>query len=506
MIILNAVLAIVCSYRMLMTFQQSGYKRLGILDYNNSYFVFGLISMVISIIAFSLDLFLRNTLIFYTAGAIVLFIMVLCVYQTFRVKYKKPLVFTKRVFRLIAVFSLLCAAYQLLYFTEFRCFVWSIYLFTPFFILLSKIILSPLEKINNNRYIRNAKNKLIESKAIKIGITGSFGKTSVKNILKEILSRKYSVLMTPESYNTPLGIAITAQSLTGSIEIFIAEMGARHKGDIKELTDIVRPEIGIVTGVNNQHMETFRNIENTAKTKYELIEGLTGRKFAVVNADNKYTLDMCGMGTPLKTAGFNKEGDIVIDNLKTSVFGTTFDLLLDGEVLPLKTRLLGGHNAVNIALSAGVAIELGVSLSDIQAAVFDLKGVPHRLELIQGTRGITIIDDTYNSNPDGAAAALQVLEQFEGRKVIVTPGLIELGAKTAEENIKLGNIIRTICDRVILIRSKGIKYIKEGLKNYPVEKIIEYNSLKEATADFSKILKNNDILLLLNDLPDSLGG
>lgn len=506
MIILNAIISLVCTYRLLLSLQQSNYKTLAINGYNNSSLTFGLISMILAVVAMSIDLFLRAIIIFYTFGAMVLLLMVIQIYYIFRERYKKPLVFTYRLIRLIITLSIIIIAYQLLYFTEFRCLIWGIYLLLPLFIRLALLILSPIEKLNNRKYIKQAEQRLLRSKAIKIGITGSFGKTTVKNILAEILMRKYKVVVTPSSFNTPLGIARASQNITDNTEIFIAEMGARHKGDIAELAKIVRPEIGIVTGVNNQHMETFKNIDITASTKYELIEGLEGMKYAIVNSDNPYTLAMSEKGIPCELAGEAEIADYRIANIRISTYGTTFDLLYRDTTISLSTRLLGSHNAINIALCVGVAIKLGVDINDIKAAVYDLKPVAHRLELIQGTRGITIIDDTYNSNPDGAAAALRVLEAFQGRKVIVTPGLVELGDMSKEENINLGRRIADICDLIILIKSKQTAYIREGLGKLDQDKILEYKSLKEATIDFGKVLRNNDILLLLNDLPDSIGG
>jgi len=505
MLIINAVLSFAASYRLLMTFQQSGYKRLNLFHYNLIPFIYGALTLAVSLSAMIIDLITSEALVYYTAGAVVLLSAVIYFYFIVKSKYKKPLVFTNRVIRLISVLAVLIIIYQLLFFTKLRCLVFGINFLVPFFILLADKILSPLEKINNGRYIKKAKDILASSKAVKIGITGSFGKTSVKNILKEILMRKYNVVMTPQSFNTPLGIARTASEIKENTEVFIAEMGARHRGDIKELVNIVRPEIGIVTGVNRQHLETFKSIETTTMTKYELIEGLTGRKLAVVNADNTYTLEM-SKKTLCITAGESESADIRVMNIKTDSMGTNFDVKAGDSVFSLTTRLLGRHNAVNIALSVAVALQLNVDIADIKGAVFDLKPVSHRLELISGTRGITIIDDTYNGNPDGAAAALDVLSEFPGRKVVVTPGLVELGKASPEENRKLGERLKTVCDLVILIKSNEIKYIKEGLSGYDFSKIIEYDSLKQATTEFSKTLKDRDTLLLLNDLPDSMGG
>lgn len=506
MLLINCLLSIACSYRLLLSYQQSGYKSLCLGYYNYSALSLGIFIAIITVMSFLADLIYEITSIYYINGSIVLVLLVIYMYYIFKSPFKKPLVFTKRLLRLVAVTVVLIILMQLIYFTKARNLVWLTFSILPLFIILADRVLMPLEKTINYRYLNNARLSLDRSGLIKIGITGSYGKTTIKNILRDILSRRYNVVATPSSFNTPLGIARATNQIDHDTEIFIAEMGARRRGDIKELTDIVKPTIGIVSGVNNQHLETFKTIETTMQTKYELIENLTGDKFAVVNSDNQYTLKMSLKGIPCTKVGFNKESDYVIDNIITSTYGTSFDLLYSNKKIELSTRLLGRHNALNIALCIPVALYLNVSAEDIKNAVYNLKPVSHRLELIQGARGITIIDDTYNSNPDGAKAALGVLEEFKGRKVIVTPGLIELGKVSRDENIKLGEEIGKICDLVILIESAQTEYILKGLGDYNKSKILTYKSLKDATVEFSKILQDNDVMLMLNDLPDSVGG
>ncbi|MGI6700953.1 MAG: UDP-N-acetylmuramoyl-tripeptide--D-alanyl-D-alanine ligase [Christensenellales bacterium] len=505
MLFLNAALVIACSYRLFLAFQQSGYKKLMLFSYNTVFFQLGLISAVLSVVAASVDIILLNKYVFYTTGAVIMFIAVIFIYLTYKNNYKKPLVFTRRAVRLIIVFCLLIIAYHLLYFTDIRCMVWAAYLFAPLLIKLSYFILYPFEKLNNIRYIKKATLKLRQSDAIKIGITGSYGKTSVKNILYHILSRKYNALMTPQSFNTPLGIARAVDDLKPETQIFIAEMGARRKKDIKELSEIIRPEIGIITGINCQHLETFKSVDNISRTKFDLISALSGRKLAVINADNQIVLKYAEeRGINAIKVG-SSDADLIISDVKSDALGSSFGVVYKDNRIELKTRLLGAHNAINISLAIAVAVELDVPVKDIKAAVFDLAPVPHRQELIKGMRGITIIDDTYNSNPDGARSALETLKSFPGRKVVLTPGLVELGKSGADENRKLGNLIKQIADTVILIKSDWIEYISEGLWGYDGT-IRIYNSLKDATADFHKLLNDHDTLLLLNDLPDSMGG
>ncbi|MBU2462326.1 UDP-N-acetylmuramoyl-tripeptide--D-alanyl-D-alanine ligase, partial [bacterium] len=325
-----------------------------------------------------------------------------------------------------------------------------------------------------------------------IGITGSYGKTSTKHILAHILSQKYKVLATPESYNTLMGICkVINNNLLPEHQIFIVEMGAYKRGDIKELCDLVKPEIGILTGIGLQHLERFGSVENIRKTKFELIESLPKDGIAILNSGCKYCQKFQPKVKTIRYGGQEKGIRVSAEGLSFSVNGITF-----------QTSLLGSHNLQNILSAIACARELKMTLEEIQRAVFSLPQIPHRLQLIKTPTSI-IIDDAYNSNPVGAKEALFLLSQFSGRKILVTPGMIELGEKEYEENRLFGEEAAKTCDVVILVGKKRTKAIADGLLSagFSKDNLFVVKSLDEARDKLSQI--RGDVILFENDLPDN---
>lgn len=370
----------------------------------------------------------------------------------------------------------------------------------PLFTVLALALANPFYEKKNRRFIDSRCRKLRESNALKIGITGSYGKTSCKNILAAILERKYSVIATEKNYNTPMGIALTAERMTGREEIFIAEMGARRRGDIAELAALVKPDYSITTGVCAQHLATFKSAHNIFLEKSELSKN-TGF-VSVFNCNDKYALKMykeC-RGGKVKVC-CNKTGDVYADDVKTGCDGSSFKLYHKDGVLELQTRLLGKHNVINIALCAALALELDVSAEAIADAVRELKPAPHRLEY-SFANGIHILDDSYNSNVQGIKYALEVLDSFGSRRVILSQGIVEGGKKGAELNRAAGREMALHADAVILC-GRNAKNIGAGLQDagYTGE-LYRCRNLKHARSRFKDILRAGDALLLQNDLPD----
>ncbi len=367
----------------------------------------------------------------------------------------------------------------------------------PVIFVTTMFVVNMLEILNNKRYEIKTKRLLEDCDAIKIGITGSYGKTSVKNYLKEMLSVKYRVLATPESFNTPMGISKTVQSMDGSEEVFIAEMGARHVGDIKHLMKLVKPEIGILTGINSQHLATFKSQENIKKEKLHILDMLSRDGVGFANSD----IDLSAEKNMPKTMLFSGlSGNVYASDIAFANNGMAFNLNFDDEAIAVQTQLIGIQNVENLTLAASVAYYLGVKKEHIAEKIEHIKPVPHRLQLIS-TNGIKIIDDTFNSNPDGAKIAIDTLSHFSGRKVVVTPGLVELGHSENQENFILGEEIAKVCDLVVLIGGKRTDHIKKGLGEFQGT-ILCFETLKEAQDSFKDFLHIGDIVLLLNDLPD----
>ncbi|MBQ9734985.1 MAG: UDP-N-acetylmuramoyl-tripeptide--D-alanyl-D-alanine ligase [Clostridia bacterium] len=378
----------------------------------------------------------------------------------------------------------------------------------PELVFIAYLINEPMERLIRRYYLRLAVNKLANSSVVKIGITGSYGKTSVKEILKTILSQKYRVLATPASFNTPLGIARTVKFLDSTHDVFIAEMGAREKGDIKELAKMVRPAYGVITGVNNQHLETFGSIENTIETKYELFENLADGGVGIFSADNENSRALFDRydGEKYLVGITAEDGLVTATDVKTDVKGMEFTLNVKGEEpIRCSTVLLGTHSVKNICLAVAVAYKLGMSLSEIALGINRIQSIGHRLELMPNNKNIVIIDDSYNSNEAGTVAAMEVLDTFKGRKIVLTPGLVELGKAENLANFNLGKILAKHADIVIVVGKHNAEMLINGLKEggMPRENIKFAKSLNKGNALLNEIVEEGDVVLFENDLPDN---
>jgi UDP-N-acetylmuramoyl-tripeptide--D-alanyl-D-alanine ligase len=431
------------------------------------------------------------------------------------VKAKKPLVYTKRVVRMLITSFII---YLLLFLISFFWYKNSyivgflylvISLLLPYFVLFSNLINKPIETSINNRFIHEARN-MIESmpNLTVIGVTGSYGKTSVKFYLQKLLSAKYNVLVTPENFNTTLGVVRTIREhLRATHEIFVCEMGAKNLGDIKEICDLVHPTHGVITSIGPQHLESFLTVDNVIKTKFELADSVANKGCVFLNYDNEYIANQ-KIDNKIVTYGIqNPDCDYRPYDISASSKGSTFKLKdKDGMEREFTTRLIGEHNVVNIAGAIAVAHTLGVPMDALVVQVRRLESVPHRLQLIKGNHAL-IIDDAYNSNPSGAKAALDTLNTFEGVKIVVTPGMVELGSKQYECNKIFGTQIAEICDYAVLVGPKQTLPIQDGLKEagYPAEKLYVAENLTDALAFVEKLNTNGveKIVLLENDLPDN---
>ncbi len=435
-------------------------------------------------------------------------------------KAKKPLIYTSRVKRLFAFISfvyVIVGAVLLLLdrlvLSETAAVYLPLFVLFPlvgFGVLCANMLASPVEKSVQRWYFDDAKKKLAQrDDLIRIGITGSYGKTSCKFILGTILSEKYNVLVPPSSFNTPMGLTrVVREQMKPFHEVFIAEMGARHQGDIKELCELVHPTYGLITSVGPQHLETFGSIETIAKTKYELIESLPQNGCAFFPGDN----DIC-RGLYEKTAIEKKlfsvddtgDSDVRAENIKAGSFGSRFELILSGERVICETKLLGKHNISNIIGCAAIAHKLGLSAAQIRLGIRKIQPVEHRLQMLPTANGITVIDDAFNANPSGVRAAMEVLRGFSGRKVVVTPGMVELGDREDEENRAFGRVMASAADLVMLIGPKHTRPIYEGLLEggFREENIQVYRSLDDAAKVLWTQVNPGDVVIFENDLPDN---
>ncbi|MDE6287674.1 MAG: UDP-N-acetylmuramoyl-tripeptide--D-alanyl-D-alanine ligase [Muribaculaceae bacterium] len=445
-------------------------------------------------------------------------------YKLFSRKYKKPLAWTARARRIYTVSLMLSAAVAVaavFLFAHADAFsvlftitvaLLGCYCASHGLILLAGLILSPVEKAINRRYYNDAAQRLASMPDLKIvGITGSYGKTSTKHYLYRILSEQFDTLMTPGSFNTTLGVVRTVREyLKPYNEVFIVEMGAKQPGDIKEICDLVHPHVGIVTAVGPQHLESFKTLERVQSTKFELVDALPADGIAIVNndfekiADRKVDNVKClryGVGnTP--GAAYRAE------DVKYTPDGTTFVVNgPDGWKLPLSTRLMGECNVSDLLAAAVCAHALGVSDEKIAVAVASIDPVEHRLSVKKTPAGITILDDAFNSNPVGSRMALEVLGAMgPGKRIVITPGMIELGSEQFELNKALGETIARNADVAIIVGEYNREPLVEGINSVgsmSADVLHTVETFTEAQKLLAGIVKAGDTVLYENDLPDT---
>lgn len=471
-------------------------------------------------------LFASGMLPFQVASLI---IAIVCVTKGFLIltkKFKKPLVFTRRVWRLYTLTALLAAGavVPVAICTSGKVYGYGYYGFQiALFIILGIAVLSwvvvfvslfllmPVESHINSKYRKDAIRILKSKPDLKIvGITGSYGKTSTKHYLHRILSEQYETLMTPGSYNTPMGVIRTVREMMKPYtEVFICEMGAKQKGDIKEICDMVHPGMGIITAVGPMHLETFKSIENVQSTKFELADSIPADGFVVVNNDFEYCASRkVDNTTCLRYASSNPEGaDYTASDITYDSDGTTFTVTgPDGKKMEFRTQLVGECNVSNLLAAIIVAMKLGVPEEKIRYAVGQIAQVEHRLSIKRTPGGITVIDDAFNSNPSGAKMAIDVLSQFrDGKRIVVTPGMIELGERQYELNKALGTYIGGNVDIAVIVGEYNRDALVSGLEesSLPKDKIHIVDSFTEAQEKLGLILQKGDTVLYENDLPDS---
>lgn len=480
-------------------------------------------------------LFLKGKAAF-TVGVIVLALLnavFISVYKPGK-KFKKPFKYTARVKRMLTTFGILIAIFYIIAvicgktnaqvdtvnggYEEVRRFtsavpyiiVSSALYLTAVLVPLSNIINKPIENSINKWYINDAKRILGECPSLhKVGITGSYGKTSMKFYLDELLNSKYNTLKTPESFNTPMGVTITIRNyLKPTHEYFICEMGARRVHEIKELCDIAEPHDGIITSVGPQHLETFGSIENVLNTKFELADCVKAKGGKIyLNGDNELIRKKAPEYEGAILYGLQEGNDYRATDITVSSRGTEFTVNApDGETKRFSTKLLGEHNVQNVLGAIAYAHGTGIPLEKLTLPVKRIQAVPHRLQLLDHGNGVTFINDAYNSNPSGCRAALAVLELFDACRILVTPGMVELGAKQEELNFEFGQEAAKSCDYIVLVGKEQTAPIYNGIKDagYDMNNVYVADGLNDALANVHAYQTDKKkVVLLENDLPDN---
>ncbi|RMF81320.1 MAG: hypothetical protein D6737_05390 [Chloroflexi bacterium] len=395
------------------------------------------------------------------------------------------------------------------------------FILAPLILILSNIVMQPVEAVSRRRFLNNARRVLHDVQPTVIGITGSYGKTSTKVYLAQILSGRYRTLPTPKSYNTLMGVSMVINDTLAydySIEYFIVEMGAYIPGEIAEICDLTHPHIAVIIDVGPQHLERFGSIEQTAIAKYELIQALPPNGVGVFNWDSPHVREMYERGYPQTRIAVSRQvspDDVpedgprfIASDIQQTLDGLTFTVTdtATRETELFITTLLGEHTVTNILLATAVAIHEKMSLQEVARMVRLLQPAESRLVRQVTAQGITIINDAYSANPVGAANALRVLGLHRGgKRLLITPGIVELGDLMEAENRKLGEVAAQHVTDVILVGQEQTQPIQSGLVNagFPKERIIVVDLLAESITWYQQHLKPGDAVLFLNDLPDT---
>ncbi len=415
---------------------------------------------------------------------------------------------------IIAAGLFLFKAYQVSSMTQFAASLMLFDIFTPIIISVIVVLIQPLFVFGRMIILKKATKKMATFKNLKvIGITGSYGKTSTKEFLTTILSSKFNVVSTPEHKNSEIGIAQTILSdLQPNHEIFIVEMGSYNKGGIKLLCDIVKPSIGIVTGVNQQHLATFGSMENllSAEGGEELVVSLPKDGLIIVNGDNKYCLDVYKKKSGRKKI-YTLKKDVIDSDIWTEDVLVSKDSLSfiavssQKEMAHFNVSVLGKQQVQNLLGAILVATEFGMSFEEISEACKKITQAQGGMTLKKGIHGIHIIDSSYSSNPDGVMADLDYLSVFNGKKIIVMPCLIELGEKSAEIHKKIGKKIAQVCDLAIITTKDKFEEIKSGfLSSDKKPQIIFSDNPKEIFDYITTFCKEGDTVLLEGRVPGEL--
>ncbi len=373
----------------------------------------------------------------------------------------------------------------------------------------SLLIIMPLDVLAKNRLTRLAKKKLAGMESLKIiAIAGSYGKTTMKEVLGQVLGIRYKVLRTPDSINTPVGVARwILNKVDDSTEIAIVEMGEHYRGDIEELCGIAKPDIAVVTGINESHFERMKSLDNIIATVFEVVSGAKAGAVIVLNGDDKnVTENYKKFVWPDHKVIEYKVESIKYKEFNTETLAWEFEI---NEIGKLELKLLGEYALGDVDAAIKIGKLLGMSNEQLRQGFENIKPIQHRLQPILSSQNVLIIDDAYNGNPDGAAEAIKVLSRFTNRrKLYITPGLVETGKAAPEVHRQIGRQLAQAADVVILIRNSVTPFIAEGMKSAnqriseSASQIIWFDTAQEAHSELKNILKPNDVIVFQNDWGD----
>ena len=439
---------------------------------------------------------------------------------------KKPLVMTGRARRVLVTAQVLVvlgvllppAAAHLIAGAPWDIITWALatalmFAGAPVLLVAADWLLAPVQGAINRRYGASARRKLAEVAPVVVGVTGSYGKTSTKFAIERLIGPPGGALATPGSFNTPLGVCRTInEHLRPQHRFFVVEMGAYGEGEIAELCRFVGPRIGVLTSIGPAHLERFGSIDAIRRAKYEIVRCLPPGGTAVMNVDDPEVRALADATEGIEVVRYGLESsgrpDVTAHGVEVTGSGTILTVAAGGEELRTGTRLLGAHALGHILAAVAVALAAGRPLSELDGPIRSLEAVEHRLQMIDGEGGVKVIDDAYNSNPQGADAALEVLGAMPGaRKIVVTPGIVELGSLQHAANERFGEQAARVADTVIVVAALNRDAILSGARRVDgATELIAVDSLAEATEQLGRLLGPGDVVLFENDLPDQLEG
>jgi UDP-N-acetylmuramoyl-tripeptide--D-alanyl-D-alanine ligase len=367
----------------------------------------------------------------------------------------------------------------------------------------------PWQRRVNQRFVQSARATLTAVDPRVIGITGSYGKTTTKVCVGAVLEQDQPTLVTPASFNSFLGIVRTInEHLRPEHRNFVVEMGMYRAGDIRELCELTQPSIGVITAIGPAHLERMGSLDAIQEAKGELAHALPPDGNLVVNGDDPRCLAIAAqVGVPTTLYGLrNPDAHIRAQNVRIANAHTSFELVIGDERAAVSAQLLGEHNVGNLLAAAAVGHVAGMAIEQIQLGLERVEPPQHRLQPLPNSgSGVIVIDDAYNSNPAGAAAALKVLGEHPAkRRILVTPGMVELGDVEEAENEQFGTLAAGVCDHVILVGPKHTAPIRRGLEGagFNPQAIEVVRDIPGATAVLARLTRAGDVILFENDLPD----
>lgn len=382
------------------------------------------------------------------------------------------------------------------------------------FIILAVLVLLPIDRLVKRFIIHKARNAIKQVPHMTIiGITGSYGKTTMKEILKTLLEFHFRVLATPENVNTDIGVAkFVLHALRSDTQVLIVEMGAYGSGDIKRLCAIAPPDLSILTGINETHLERFEFIERIIQTKFEIVKHSKDNAYVVLNADNSYITEAYSPFIGPREVSFYSfvNHELASYQVQNKEFhsdgsGWSFELLAEGERFSLSVPFLGEYGIGMVMGAICAARRLGMNMEKIRAAIQRLQPVLHRLHPLR-TQDVFVIDDGYNGNIEGVKEAIQTLKNISGkRKIYITPGLVETGVETERIHLEVGERLAGTVDHVVLVRNSVTHFIAQGLEQsgFHAERIHWFSDFKQVQAGLKLLIQPGDVLLFQNDWPEN---